>query len=46
MRFFDKNSLDDIIDAFRLITSGHLRKYIDNTSEFLNAANEYQKNLE
>jgi hypothetical protein len=45
-RFFKKNDIKDIIQAFRLLTSGHLRKYIDNTEDFLKGANEYQKSLE
>jgi hypothetical protein len=44
--FFNKNNFDDIIEAFRLMTSGHLRKYIGNTCEFLKGATNYQDGFE
>jgi DNA repair photolyase len=46
MPFFRKHEISAIIDQFRFMTSGHLRRYIDNTERFLKLAFEKQKERE
>ena len=46
IRFYNKFKVDEIIDGYRLKTSGSLRRYIDNTKDYLEYSFDYQNKYE